>query len=225
MAAEKFYTPDDEGVVVAPDGSLRINGVTVKSKEKQMKRKKEHAETMLRSNREYVSERGAKSPIIGANGFDISEDDNSKYIAVTAEIFNAPDIDMNDPVAVQERLSWYFELMAKASMKPTVAGMGLALNGMDKQRLYDIKSDRFTHHEVKRLRPDVRGIIKKAYKFLESLHESYMNGGKVNPVTGIFLAKNHFAYTDKTEHIVTPNTNTEEIVDVEEIKKRYIEEK
>lgn len=189
------------------------------------RRKKEHAESMLRSNRECVNNRGAKSPIIGSNGFEVSENDNVKFISVTAKLFDAPDIDMHNEEEVSERLSWYFQLMAENGMKPTVAGMGLALNGMDKRRLWEIKSGAECNDRmVKNLPPGVTEIIKKAYKILDNLHEQYMNSGKINPVTGIFLAKNHFDYSDKTEHIITPNSNTEDIVDVEEIKKRYLEE-
>ena len=33
----------------------------------------------------------------------------------------------------------------------------------------------------------------------------YMQNGKINPVSGIFLMKNNMGYEDKTEMVVTPN--------------------
>ena len=36
--------------------------------------------------------------------------------------------------------------------------------------------------------------IKKAYDFLGNLWENYMQNGKINPVSGIFLGKNNFGY-------------------------------
>lgn len=181
------------------------------------------ANSMLNANRKIKGGRGQISPAIGANALNLKPGDNSKYIGVTMQLFNAPDIDLTDPVAVQERLSWYFQLMFEADMKPTVAGMGLALNGMDRRRLAEIKNDvREVGAITKNLAPASREIIKKAYKFLENLHENWMNSGKINPVAGIFLAKNNFDYVDKTEHVLTPNTGADDQIDVEDIKKRYL---
>ena len=35
-----------------------------------------------------------------------------------------------------------------------------------------------------------------------------MSSGKINPVTGIFLAKNNFGYQDKQEYVLEPKTST-----------------
>ena len=55
---------------------------------------------------------------------------------------------------------------------------------------------------------------------MELLWENYMQNGKINPVSGIFLGKNNFGYQDKQEMVLTPNTNNEPEYDVEAIKKR-----
>lgn len=49
-----------------------------------------------------------------------------------------------------------------------------------------------------------------------------MNSGKVNPVAGIFLGKNNFGYQDKTEYVLTPNTNQDNDYSAEDIRARYI---
>ncbi len=51
----------------------------------------------------------------------------------------------------------------------------------------------------------------------------YMQNGKINPVSGIFLMKNHFGYTDKQEVVVTPNNPLGEKQETEEIKQRYLD--
>lgn len=50
-----------------------------------------------------------------------------------------------------------------------------------------------------------------------------MLNGKINPVSGIFIGKNHFGYTDKQEVVVTPNNPLGEQTATEEIEQRYIE--
>ena len=49
-----------------------------------------------------------------------------------------------------------------------------------------------------------------------------MNSGKINPVSGIFLGKNNFGYQDKTEYVLTPNTNSDNDYSADEIRERYI---
>lgn len=72
------------------------------------------------------------------------------------------------------------------------------------------------------LPPEVARSIKKAYKIMENLWETYMNSGKVNPVAGIFLGKNNYGYQDKTEYVLTPNARDESDYSADEIRERYI---
>ena len=57
---------------------------------------------------------------------------------------------------------------------------------------------------------------------MENLWENYMQNGKINPVSGIFLGKNNFGYQDKTEYVVTPNTHSDSDYDADDIRKRYL---
>ena len=166
--------------------------------------------------------RGGNSPVIGNNGLNLEEGDNAKFLSVQMELFNMPSIDMNNVSEVQQRLSDYFALYRDADMKPTVAGMALALNGMRRQQLWAIVNDAPTGSAGYKaaLPPEVAYSIKKAYFLLENLWESYMNSGKVNPVAGIFLGKNNYGYQDKTEYVLTPNQQNDNSAD--EIRERYI---
>ena len=163
---------------------------------------------------------GKNSPVIGDNGLHLDAGDNTKYLMVSMELANLPDIDLKDYEQVQQRINEYFMIHAKADMKPTVAGLGLALNGMDRRRLWEIKTDVANRNQD--LPTPTRDAIKKAYKMLENQWENYMNNGKINPVSGIFLAKNNFGYQDKTEYVVTPNMNNDSDYSAEDIRARYL---
>jgi hypothetical protein len=144
--------------------------------------------------------------------------DNQKYIGVSLQLFRLPSIDLRDPEQVQARLDEYFKIQFEADVKPTVAGMAMAL-GVDRRRLWEIKSgvpDR--NQDLPTL---TRDSIKKAYDFMENLWENYMQNGKINPVSGIFLGKNNFGYQDKTEYVVTPNVNNDSDYNADDIKARY----
>ena len=44
-----------------------------------------------------------------------------------------------------------------------------------------------------------------------------MQNGKINPVSGIFLAKNNYGYVDKVEHVVEAKATLDE----NQLKNRY----
>ena len=148
--------------------------------------------------------------------------DNAKYIGVSLQLFNLPAIDLHKPELVQARLDEYFKIHVAADLKPTVAGMAMAL-GIDRRRLWEIKTGASTSNRwVEELPTLTKDSIKKAYDFLETLWENYMHNGKINPVSGIFLGKNNFGYQDKTEYVVTPNMNNDSDYSADDIKKRYL---
>ena len=164
----------------------------------------------------------------GGNNFltdaalNVDAGDNTKFLMANIELMNMPDIDINNPEEVQQRVNDYFKLYANYDMKPTVAGLGMAL-GLDRRRLWEIKTDNYVNvGGYKHLPAETVDSIKKAYKLMENLWETYMNSGKINPVSGIFLGKNNFGYQDKTEYVLTPNQKQESDYNADEISKRYL---
>lgn len=141
--------------------------------------------------------------------------DNSKYLRHALATMNMPPIDISDPRQVEERIDWYFNHCAENEMKPTVKGFCNALK-INKSTLFRWKEGELranTHQE----------IIVRAYAILEELWEDYMQNGKINPVSGIFLGKNNFGYQDKQEYVVTPNTGAIQEVDPVAIEAKYDE--
>lgn len=170
------------------------------------------------------SKNGKNSPMIGMNGYNLKAGDNTNVMMINIALFNMPDIDMDNVEEVNKRLGEYFALYAKYDYKPTVAGMALALNGMSRQTLQAIVAGLPTGGSGYKspLPFDVADCIKKAYKMMENMWETYMNSGKINPVSGIFLGKNNYGYQDKSEYVLTPNTNPDDEYSAEDIKARYI---
>ena len=167
---------------------------------------------------------GKNSPVIGNNGLMVDPGDNSKYLSMNLELLNFPTIDLHNAQEVEQRLADYFKIHAKYDMKPTVAGMAMSLNGMNRRTLIAIVNDYATGGAGYKtaLPKDTALCIKKAYRMMETLWENYMLHGKINPVAGIFLGKNNHGYQDKTEHVVTPKTDEEESYSAADIRKRYI---
>ena len=163
------------------------------------------------------------SPMIGNNGLNLEAGDNAKILDVNIKLFNMSKVDLHDPDAVAERLTEFFMLYAENDMKPTVAEMAMAL-GLDRRRLWAIRNDQPTGGSgyTSALPHEVADYIKKAYILMENMWETYMNSGKINPVSGIFLGKNNFGYQDKQEMVLTPNAQQESDFSAEDIRKRYM---
>ena len=166
--------------------------------------------------------RGVSKDMADGKWLQTEPGDNTKIVLTNMKFFNMPAIDLHDPVAVQERLCEYFQIYGDADLKPTVAGMGMAL-GLDRRRLWEIKTGAAVGGVGKQHLPEeTLVLIKKAYEILETTMENYANAGKINPVMAIFMMKNHFGYQDKTEYVLTPNQKQESDYDADEISKRYL---
>ena len=165
---------------------------------------------------------GKNSPVIGDNGLMVEPGDNAKFIKNAMMLGSLPKVDLTDPQAVEDRINEFFTIQFESDLKPTVSGMGLAL-GLSRQRLWEIKTGNYhTSKSLSELPTLSTEAIKKGYEYMEILWENYMQNGKINPVSGIFLGKNNFGYQDKQEHIVTPNTNSDSDYSTDDIRKRYL---
>lgn len=156
----------------------------------------------------------------GKNNFptaqlEVESGDNAKYLRHALATKNMPPIDVSDINQVSDRLEWYFNHCAEDDMKPTVTGFCNSL-GISRQTLLNWKTGvhRADSHQA---------VILKAYGLLEELWEHYMQNGKMNPVSAIFLAKNNFGYKDQQDVVVTPNTKDVEAVDATTIEAKYAE--
>lgn len=175
-------------------------------------------------DKDVVQEIVKKKPRGGNNfltdaALNVQPGDNTKYVLLGAKLFNLPPIDLKDSEQVNDRLNEFFQIHAEADMKPTVSGMGMAL-GLDRRRLWEIKTGVSDRNQD--LPTSTRDSIKRAYEYMEILWENYMQNGKINPVSGIFLGKNNFGYQDKTEYVLTPNQQNDSDYNADDIRKRYL---
>lgn len=142
--------------------------------------------------------------------------DNARYLRFALDSYNLPPLDIEDAEAVEERINWYFRHCIECDIKPGVAGLCGAL-GIHRNTFYQwsVGNQRGSTHQ---------DLSKKAYQVLEQLMEQYVMNGKINPVSGIFLMKNHFGYTDKQEVVVAPKNGIGEVADQKQLEQRYIED-
>lgn len=160
--------------------------------------------------------RGAKwvQELTATGGEKMKPGENSRFVRHAIASWNLPPIDISDPQQVQNRLGEYFDYCVQNDRRPQVVGMCNWL-GINRDTLNSW------------VRGEVRGathtdIIKKAYGVMEEMWADYMTCGKVNPPTGIFLAKNWFNYKDVADVVVTPNNPLQDL-DADAARKRLLE--
>ncbi len=124
--------------------------------------------------------------------------DNARYLRWARLSLSLPPIDISDAKQVEQRINEYFTACEDNDMKPNMVGMANWL-GVSRETVNTWKRGEYrsnTHSDV----------IRKAVDILESLWVDYMQNGKINPASGIFLAKNMFQYKDTQDVVLTPNS-------------------
>lgn len=118
--------------------------------------------------------------------------DNARYTRHNMELFQLQPVDTTNPKEVYDRSITYFEICERNDMKPSVAGYALAL-GIDRRTLWAIVAGKTPKPR------EVTDTLKRFHAMLNAQMEDYMQNGKINPVSGIFLMKNNLGYQDKQE--------------------------
>ena len=180
---------------------------------------------IVETGQEIVKNRKPLKGMAAALAGDLGQEpgDNTRIVQTSMKFFDMPRVDLKNPEAVHERLAEYFKIYGEADLKPTVAGMAMAL-GINRRTLWAIANDQPSGgNGYKMILPEeTTNLVKNAYEMLEMSMEAYANAGKINPVMAIFMMKNHFGYQDKTEYVLTPNQKQESDYDADEISKRYL---
>ena len=136
--------------------------------------------------------------------------DNTRYLTHDLKLYRLPKIDMNDPVAVHDRVDFFFALCAEDDIKPSIESLALAF-GVGRATLFNWLNEKTG--AVKN--PKSLDTLKEAYTLINSYYSHMMNNGKINPVAGIFLMKNNMGYKDTTDYIITANQeNTLSLTDI-----------
>ena len=154
------------------------------------------------------------------NGFELQKDfgaepgENARFIRFALASWDLPPIDISDPEQVKERLQMYFQHCAENDRKPQIVGMcnwlGISRDTLNSWVRGETRTA--THSD----------IIKKAVAFIEEMWADYMQNGKLNPASGIFLAKNWYGYKDVADVVVTPNNPMNDL-DADTARKRLVD--
>ena len=112
------------------------------------------------------------------------------------------------PNTIVEACDEYFALCEKDGVKPSVAGLGLAL-GVSRSTLLS-----WVRGEVSTESSDV---LQHYFNIIEVFDETALKDNRVNALAGVFGMKNNYDYKDQVEHKIVD----EREISNEEIEMRY----
>lgn len=167
---------------------------------------------------------GTGNPALTGKALDLEPGDNARFIQNAMTIMNLAPVDLKDADQVAERINLYFSMMIQDDMKPTVTGFAMAL-GLSRHQLWALVNDQpysgrgYSYD----LPPLCANSIKKGYDMMGYLWEDYMQNGKINPVSGIFLGKNHYGYKDQQETVVVTPNLLGDGADQKQLEQRYLD--
>lgn len=141
--------------------------------------------------------------------------DNSRFLRQARVAMNLPPIDISDPVQVENRINEYLDFCEEQDKKPSMVDLSLWL-GVNRDTLKSWKRGEFRSSTHKQL-------IERYVTLLEAQWTDYMMNGKVNPASGIFIAKNLFGYRDTQEVVIEPKTPLGEETDTKQLEDKYAE--
>lgn len=109
--------------------------------------------------------------------------------------FHPLDLQLCSARDIEERCLDYFNMCSADDIRPSIAGFALAI-GISRSTLLS-----YIRGETK-CPLDVKCTLDRFYGALNAMIEDYMQSGVINPVSGIFLMKNNFNYSDTQNFVV-----------------------
>lgn len=117
--------------------------------------------------------------------------ENAKYIVFAERCGSFGYCDLTDEVQIIDRTESYLKLCVQFRMLPSIPSYALAL-GTTAHAIESLLLDKTANKDA----------IKAVGRGISMIETIFVNGvvdKKVNPVTAVFMLKNHFGYKDQTE--------------------------
>ena len=118
-------------------------------------------------------------------------DANERHINHTESLAMMPRLEVWDVESIGRRTMEYLNKCKEDGVRVNLSAYALSL-GTTPDGLNELVSD-------KRLTDETRAALLKGISMVEAIMIEMMMEQRINPVTGIFLLKNHFGYKDQSE--------------------------
>ena len=171
---------------------------------------------LIETGKKITKGRGGKNNFLSSKVSVETDEDKALVSKLLTEVlteYRQEKVKSDEELA--ERLDSYFKRCAENGQVPTVEEMCLS-TGYSYSTCWDWETGR-----RKGFSNSTADIIKKAKEMLKTFDAKLVISGKLNFLAYCFRAKNYYGMSDKTEYILTPNTNSDSDYSTDDIRKRY----
>lgn len=147
----------------------------------------------------------------------ITGGENTRGLAATLRMWKWEKPDMTNPAIVERRVEKYFKLCLENDGKPSIEGLSYAF-GVHRTTMHDW----ITGKGYKNMPEESREVLRRAYQVINVQMVEYMQNGKINPVSGIFMMKNNMGYVDTQSVTLSPNSPLGLETPAEDLRKKYL---
>lgn len=133
-----------------------------------------------------------KTPSVPTKPEQAKKGENMLRIMMAVEQSEMEDIDTDSYREVWNRVKEYLKICCKYDTRPSLPGLALSL-GVTREILMG-----WLDGSIRKPR-EVRKVLEKAVMILNVVLEDNLQNNKINTVSGIYLSKANFGYTDTTK--------------------------
>ena len=127
-----------------------------------------------------------------------------KIVSIMDSLRKMKPVSKRNPEEIQERITEYLKVCSENEIRPTVEGMALSL-GVTRAMLWKWEQDEGS---------EAGKIVSRAKELINAMITTLSCTGKINPMYGIWLQKNHFGYSDtKTIELKSANDNHQDSIE------------
>ena len=139
---------------------------------------------------------------------ELKQEWNRSMIAHIRKVNAIPKPSVQFPKTIEKACETYFDLCEEDGVKPSVAGLSVALGTSEDILLQWVRGE---------VSIESSDIIKKYFSFLQVFDETALKDNQTNAVGQIFMGKQHYGYKDVVEHKIIDDRE----ISNEEIEMRY----
>ena len=148
------------------------------------------------------------------------EDSNRRMMNFCKELMVYDLVDFEDGEEQWRRFEAMLNACDKWNLRPNVPALCMVM-GMNSAGMYRVLNREFKSYHGQKITTIFVENIQKMYDFVQVYLETALIEEQKNPVKWLFLAKNHFGYTDSRENVIKMEKEKPQLASAEDVAAKY----
>lgn len=147
-------------------------------------------------------------------------DANRRMMNFCKDLMGYELVDFEDGEEQWRRFEGMLRACDKWNLRPNVPALCMVM-GMNNAEMYRVLNREFKTYKGQKITELFVQNIQKMYDFVQVYLETALIEEQKNPVKWLFLAKNHFGYTDSRENVIKTVAEKPQLESAEDVAARY----